>query len=60
MNQQDRQLLESIRDEIRSTLAASVESSPVLTDHESLEDISFMLQRTLNTLEHEIVKLSRH
>ncbi len=57
MTEQDRQVLNVIRNEIRETLRASVRQPRVVTDHERLEDISFKLARTLNTIEHQIGKL---
>lgn len=57
MNQQDRQVLTEIRNEIRDTLRASVRRPRVVTDHERLEDISLKLARTLNSIEHQIDKL---
>jgi hypothetical protein len=60
MNQREREVLTSIRNEIRETLRASERRRRNLTDNEQLEDIAFQLTRTLNTIEHRIQSLEAH
>ena len=57
MNQQDRQILTDLRNELRETLRVSERRPRNVTDHERLQDVSFQLARTLNTLEHQIQAL---
>lgn len=54
MNDTDRKMLTTIRDDLRKTLRASERTRTAVTDHERLEDIAFQLARTLNTIEHRI------
>ena len=54
MNEHDRKLLKTIRNDIRQTLRTSERRTDIITDHERLEEISFQLVRTLNALEHQI------
>jgi hypothetical protein len=54
MKDHDRELLKSIRNDLRETLRTSERQTSIVTDHERLEEISFQLARTLQTLEHQI------
>ncbi len=54
MNDHDRKVLKTIRNDLRNTLRTSERRTGTVTDHERLEEISFQLARTLNTLEHQI------
>lgn len=57
MNQHEREVLTSIRNDIRETLRASEQRRRNLTGNEQLEDIAFQLTRTLSTIEHRIQSL---
>lgn len=57
MNKHEREVLTSIRNDIRKTLRASEQRRRNLTDNEQLEDIAFQLTRTLSTIEHRIQSL---
>lgn len=54
MNDHDRKLLQSIRNDLRETLRTSERRTDTVTDHERLEDVTFQLARALNQLEHQI------
>lgn len=57
MNDHDRKVLKTLRENLRETLRAVERSSETVTDHERLEDMTFQIARTLNTLEHQIQSL---
>jgi hypothetical protein len=57
MNDDDRQVLKTIRNELRETLRTSERRTNPVTDNERLEEISFQLARTLNALELQIQSL---
>ncbi len=54
MNDHDRKLLQSIRNDLRETLRTSERRTDTVTDHERLEDVTFQLARALNQLDHQI------
>ncbi len=54
MNDHDRKLLQSIRNDLRETLRTSERRTDTVTNHERLEDVTFQLARALNQLDHQI------
>ena len=54
MNDHDKKLLKTIRNNLRETLRNSERRTDTVTNHERLEEVTFQLARALSQLDHQI------